>query len=203
MSPAAALRHEKSLTHVEKLHDYSIWNPQPDIAAWMDIGNGSPWDDRVNEKQKHVDGLKDWIPFWQQQVEAAHRGVELRWESFLDATETKEEEVLVWDVHIPDWAVDTVEDDKSCPSARAELSESDDPTGVWRVPSRALGFPDPGKDGLGPTDDDAYSFVEKIATQDLASDERRRQMHAFYKIPTQEKVTRIQELIERLHRQPT
>jgi len=48
------------------------------------------------------------------------------------------------------------------------------------------------------TPGDSWSFVEEVARQEEASFERRRSMHEFYAMPTQEKVKKIQEVVEYL-----
>ncbi|THH06945.1 hypothetical protein EW145_g3726 [Phellinidium pouzarii] len=168
LSPPAALRHEKSAKHKEKVREHESWNPQPGIDAWIN-GIGNDYDlcgARASERMQHVDQLKDLIPFWREQIEAAERGETLRYEEFLDAlarkTEEKERDEPVWNVPMPDWALEP-------------MDGSDVPA--------------------SPSDGEAFTFVEKIANMNRVSAERKKGLHNFYKIPTGEKLERIQELI--------
>ncbi|EGO30915.1 hypothetical protein SERLADRAFT_376182 [Serpula lacrymans var. lacrymans S7.9] len=53
-----------------------------------------------------------------------------------------------------------------------------------------------------PRKDDTYGFVEAIARQEAANEERKQRMHVFYKMPTHQKVQKIQEMIYFLRANP-
>ncbi|TDL28595.1 hypothetical protein BD410DRAFT_232962 [Rickenella mellea] len=189
MTLAAAQRHELSASHGEKVEGVSMWEPQPDFNAWMDATTSrvesSPWALQEFDKRRHVDALKDSIPFWREQIEAADRGVEIpRWEDFLERFSAKENGGGGWD----DWGTGG---GWGADIGRVGYSQ----TASGKVSASSNGKSDGWSDG------DGHSFVDEIAFKSSVSEERRQEMHAFYKMSTDEKVSRIQELVYRLHEQ--
>ncbi|KAH7928490.1 hypothetical protein BV22DRAFT_1058690 [Leucogyrophana mollusca] len=55
--------------------------------------------------------------------------------------------------------------------------------------------------GIHPNDA-THLFVEDIARQEAADEARRRRMYKFYELPTEQKVQKIQEMIQYLHANP-
>jgi len=191
MSSQSATRHEKSSEHRRRVQNLATWNLEPDVEAWVHGEDHCDlYDWRVLEKMRHVDSLKELVPFWQQQVAAANRGVELRFEDFLETMEQENIDAPTWDVQAPDWALDVAEEDRSSVTAHAEQSDVGHGGNVRHVTPLAS---DSNSDIV---DRDAFMFVEKVARLNSTSDEGKRRMHAFYKIPTDEKVARIQEIID-------
>lgn len=197
MSSSVALKHEQSSSHKQRVYDLDTWNPQPDVDAWV---HGADYDDlfdeRITERMRHVDNLKDLIPFWQQQVEAASKGVELRFEEFLEMHDRKitgDE----WDVQIPSWAMDTVGEERSSVTGQAEMSENmirrEDVGSPMYVDSEGGSLASVWDEDI--SDRDAYIFVEEVARMCSISGNKKRHMYAFYKSPTTEKISRIQDLI--------
>lgn len=180
MSGREAELHEKSDGHRQRDEEVLMWNPQPDVNAWVSGASNDLYDERITEKMQHVDDLKKLIPFWLQQVEAAvSDGVELRYEDFLDSLARSEErnECPEWDVPMPDWAMDVEEEEhRSSVTGRAEQSIGDasersdeDMRSVSNQSSIMV-------------DRDAFVFVEKIAQMNAIDEQRKRKLHAFYKV---------------------
>lgn len=186
-----------------------MWNPQPDVDAWVPGASDDLYDERITEKMQHVDDLKKLIPFWLQQVEAAvSDGVELRYEDFLESLACTEErnDCPEWDVPMPDWAMDVNEDERSSVTGRAEQSTGN---ASERSDEDMRSVSNHSSDVV---DRDAFVFVEKIAQMNALDEQRKRKLHAFYKVriaavvvirytngdtqsPTAEKVAAIQGLI--------
>jgi len=182
--------------------DYSGWlvsTPYADLRAW--------------EKQGFVDRQKDVVPFWRRGVDAAERGEEEeKWEDFLDRLEEKYSKNGGWDIGSDGWGRD---DGANVWGPAQVASQHDD--GSWGGVKATWGLPDPtpvaahddGKrDGSfkrkGSRKDrisnkDPWTFVEEVAKQEAATAERRKRMHEFFKMPTQQKVQQIQSTIRFLH----
>jgi len=58
------------------------------------------------------------------------------------------------------------------------------------------------RDHERPSRPDPHLFVEDIARQQAVNAERKRRMHDFYEMPTQDKVKKIQEMVRYLHTVP-
>ncbi|KAI5123551.1 hypothetical protein M0805_003371 [Coniferiporia weirii] len=183
MSTQLALRHEKSGPHKQKVNERESWNPQPGVDAWL---HDNFFESKVSERMLHVDQLKDIIPFWQQQIEAAERGETLRYEEFLDtlAQKNDDNEEPVWNVPMPDWALEPVDgEDRSSETGHVRHSEELDGSDEEVPPQGSL-------------EHDSFMFVEKVANMSHVDAERKKRLHKFYKVPTTEKLERIQELID-------
>lgn len=213
LSAQAAMRHEKGGSHFKRVQaskeHLESWKPQPDLQAWLQVPDYDDLFERRGEEQmQHVDSLKDLIPFWQRQVEAAERGENLRMEAFLDAlydgkakdpwntnwdtptpawaVDTGQEQ-NPWDTGAPGWAVDAAEVDRSSDTAHGQRSEVANH-------ERGEGSTD-GSGGEDPAAVDAFMFVENVARMESISGDRKRSLHDFYKVCTSPKVNVARKLI--------
>jgi hypothetical protein len=91
----------------------------------------------------------------------------------------EERDIPIWDAPVPDWAVKPIETNTSHTE-----QENDAPNGNTHVGEQ---FPS-GSDELEARstfmerDEDAYMFVEEIASKEATSSEKRERMHSFYKV---------------------
>jgi len=210
LSPKAAMKHEKGGTHVKAARDQvESWKPQPELRAWLQVPDYDDLFERRAEDMQHVDSLKDLIPFWQRQVEAAERGEELRLEAFLDALyegKAKDPWNTNWDIQAPGWAVDTGQERDPWEAGghgwavdAAEVDRSSDTAhGHGSDDEASHDEHEHDLGGGGAADQDAFTFVESVARMKYISGDRKRDLHDFYKSPTNVKVTRIRELISAL-----
>lgn len=174
MSSKAALRHEDTATHRRcsaPAHD--AWNTAVDFVTLYDL--------KATEKMQHVDSLKDLIPFWQQQMEAANRGVELRFADFLDSLASTHVEEPSWDLPLPDWAVKPIESNSSQSVQEYQCSvhdrmRIDSVKQVIDAQSSSV------SDERCDASSEVHRFVEEIARMESTSDERRQRMYSFYKV---------------------
>ncbi|KAH8120208.1 hypothetical protein DFH11DRAFT_1558899 [Phellopilus nigrolimitatus] len=192
MSAQAALKHEKAEAHKQKVHERDTWNPQPDVDAWDPNAIVEDlFETRVSERMQLVDQLKDSIPFWLQQISAAERGETLRWEEYWDAQDEKKDDLPEWNTPMPDWALEPIEDqERSSGTAHAQLSEesvSHEAEGDARADDENHIYAGPDRGG--------YMFVEKFAKMNSVGAERKKLLHTFYKISMEEKLERIEELL--------
>ncbi|KAI6031619.1 hypothetical protein BKA83DRAFT_4203023 [Pisolithus microcarpus] len=119
----------------------------------------------------HVDHVFDLVPFWRRAVDAAERGEELRLEEFLEKME---------------------EDGGGRTGLRMTLNgTSGKQAGI------SLSRPEP---LTGPTTMHTTSLTA-LRDKKLLSEERRKQMHRFFQMPTEQKVREIQEIVKFLHAQ--
>lgn len=212
----AAVRHEKtSPEHAQHISELEWWQPRDD-DGWGALEQPPLTSDglRTWEMQTHVDHVFDLVPFWIRGVDAAERGEVLRMEEFLQMMEedggwrTSDE---VWGMlgacRKPNheegsdgWGR---KDDVSVPKAAGTDLTSDDQDkgwGVmeeWAVPPTNSSSSHQRQD-LGGT----HPFVDDIALQEAADEDRRRRMHHFFEMPTEQKVLKIQEMIRYLHAHP-
>ncbi|KAG2350207.1 hypothetical protein BDR05DRAFT_4789 [Suillus weaverae] len=187
-SMQAAVRHEKtSPEHAQHISELEWWQPRDD-DGWGALEQPPLTSDglRTWEMQTHVDHVFDLVPFWIRGVDAAERGEVLRMEEFLQMMEE-----------------DGRKDDVSVPKAAGTDLTSDDQDkgwGVmeeWAVPPTNSSSSHQRQD-LGGT----HPFVDDIALQEAADEDRRRRMHHFFEMPTEQKVLKIQEMIRYLHAHP-
>lgn len=134
-----------------------------------------------------VDSLKDLIPFWREQVEAASRGVELRFEEFLDQLEKKQREIResqpVWSAEVPAWALD---DQDAAADRKLSSPPSRDSIDRLKTASGAT-TNEPHVDttfdwGALSTNLTPYELLEEIARIRSASNEQMQGMLAFYNV---------------------
>lgn len=167
-----AIAHEKSEKHEQKLHDLDTWNPQPDEDAWVDqIDCYVLFPNKDAERMQRVDNLRHLIPFWQQQVEAANQGVDLRLGDFLDNLEGHEYD---WVVPLPQWGnaptpyLDIPPERQSSNRGTSQTRSKDGQKWSWNV---------------GSSDhDESFEFVEQIAKMSSVKGERRARLHTFYRV---------------------
>ncbi|KLO17072.1 hypothetical protein SCHPADRAFT_937427 [Schizopora paradoxa] len=207
----AAMKHERGWPHinsVETAKEHLERKPQPQLQAWLQVPD---YDDlferRGQEQMQRVDSLREFIPFWIEQVEAANRGEkELRLEAFLDtlyAGKANDPWSADWEAPAPAWAVDTGQDnspwDAGASAWAVEAAEvdpsSDTAHGVQREGSEHEEEDSSVSSAEDASDQDAFMFVEKVARMESISEDRKRNLYDFYKCPTHVKITRIQELI--------
>lgn len=156
----------------------------------------------------HVDHVFDLVPFWRRAVDAAERGEELRLEEFLE----KMEEDGGWAITSDAWNM-LADQGKSSRKAASDVTRTDKQDKGWGI-AEDWATHDP-EWNVGETswditeqtraphwaDHDAHNFVDSVARQEAASEERRKQMHRFFQMPTEQKVREIQEIVKFLHAQ--
>ncbi|KAI6153717.1 hypothetical protein BKA82DRAFT_4093270 [Pisolithus tinctorius] len=178
----------------------------------------------------HVDHVFDLVPFWRQAVDAAERGEELRLEEFLEKMEGDGGWTLASDVWnlladqrrssrkaasdltpmgeqdkgwgiVEDWAMHDSDgrSNKDWDTAKHWTTVAHDHHAEWNVAETW----DITEQTPAPhwTYDDPHDFVDSIARQEAVSEERRKQMHMFFQMPTEQKIRKIQEIIKSLHTQ--
>ncbi|KIK07441.1 hypothetical protein K443DRAFT_673356 [Laccaria amethystina LaAM-08-1] len=148
---------------------------------------------KMRESQIHVDLVRDMVPFWIRSVKAAERGEVLKLEEFLEEMAQRQ----------ASWSL-------GAPGRRCEQSSS---TRGWSNHD-GWGIGEPGVVLWGESHEtretvkkggnrrrkqnDGFQFVEKVANSQAAGKERKQQMHNFFEMPTDEKVRKIDEVIQRL-----
>ncbi|KAG6911541.1 hypothetical protein DXG01_011843 [Tephrocybe rancida] len=185
MTLKTAQHHERhSAEHLQNVADTERrkWIlSEPDPEAWDGpLTKGEPELSReeikMRESRLHVDLVRDMVPFWIRGVEAAERGEVLRLEDFLAKLEESTSEWgggdgnMGWDEQAGDggwgnqWSNhEIVQERKGKQGRRRKVGRQDN----------------------------AYKFVEDVARQEAADEERRRRMHRFFEsswqMPTDEK----------------
>jgi len=217
MSAQDALSHERdSAKHGQNVSDTEMWwSPAPNTSAWEAQIDDTPLtyeEMKMREHQIRVDHVRDMVPFWMRGVEAAERGEVLKMEEFLEnlKQDSWENGGDPWGyVYSPgEWGSGGVGGGGwggkgsdnwggvmgSSVHARRTPSHSGENQVQGKV--KRNGF----RDGLHVANehDDAYAFVEGIARREAADAERRRRMHMFFEMPTQEKIKEIKEVIRHL-----
>lgn len=212
----AALRHENtSPEHAQHISEIAWWKPQDD-GAWATPEQPPLTSEglRTWEMQTHVDHVFDLVPFWMRGVDAAERGEVLRLEEFLQKMEADggwctADEVLgvlgAW--RKPDngggsdwWGR---KDDASVAKIdRTDVTSGDQDKGwgimeEWAVLATNSSSSHPRQNISG-----THPFVDDIALQEAADENRRQRMHRFFEMPTEQKVLKIQEIIRYLHAHP-
>ncbi|KAG5719899.1 hypothetical protein E4T56_gene14114 [Termitomyces sp. T112] len=147
---------------------------EPDASGWDQPRESEPVltkeEVKMRESQIHVDLVRDMVPFWIRGMEAAERGEVLRLEEFLAKLETESS-----------WEGSVGED------GWGEGVEWGNGWGDSVVTKK--------KRARRQTRNNAYEFVEDVARQEAADPERRRRMHRFFEMPTDEKLRRIRALV--------
>jgi hypothetical protein len=212
----AAVRHENtSPEHAQHISEVEWWQPRDD-NAWGAPEQLPLTSDglRTWEMQTHVDHVFDLVPFWIRGVDAAERGEVLRMEEFLRMMEedggwrTSDE---IWGT-LGAWRKPDHEEgsdgwgrknDVSVHKAAGTDLTSDDQDKGWGVTEEwaapATNSPSSyQRQDLG----GMHPFVDDIALQEAADENRRRRMHHFFEMPTEQKVLKIQEMIRYLHAHP-
>ncbi|KAJ8594852.1 hypothetical protein M405DRAFT_929950 [Rhizopogon salebrosus TDB-379] len=221
-----ALKHEQtSSEHAQHAAEAGWWKPQDD-RSWDLSDPPSPLTCeglRTWEMHTHVDHVYDLVPFWMRGVDAAERGEVLRLEEFLQKMEggggwrTADD---VWGMlgawRPPKHKVESDRDGASIHKAAGTDSTSDDQDkgwGIkegWAVPSnhsrsrrgieRARGtqFFHQTSSYVGVS----HPFVDDIALQEAADEDKRQRMYRFFEMPTEQKVLKIQETIRYLRTHP-
>jgi len=213
MNIHAAIRHERnSAQHARNVQESNMWwNPPNEDAAisWLPssqdaaIWNAPLEEDppltkeelQMREHQMHVERVADIVPYWIKCVNAAANGEELRLEPFLNTLHDVSD---TWMPAANPWAQATgsgawdyrgdpnrwgVHPDAKSMSSAAHGSKS-------QTGSRTIASSVPAA---------GYAFVENIARQESVTDaDRKRRMHMFFEMPTQEKVKKIDEIVRYL-----
>lgn len=212
----AAVQHENtSPEHAQHISEGEWWKPRDD-NAWVALEQPPLTSDglRTWEMQTHVDHVFDLVPFWIRGVDAAERGEVLRMEEFLQLMEgnggwrTSDE---VWGM-LGAWRKPNHEegsdgwgrkDDVSVPKAAGTDLTSDNQDQGWGVMEEWAVSPTNSSSSNQRQDfGGTHPFVDDIALQEAADEHRRRRMHHFFEMPTEQKVLKIQEMIRYLHAHP-
>ncbi|EIW86849.1 hypothetical protein CONPUDRAFT_134194 [Coniophora puteana RWD-64-598 SS2] len=202
----AAIAHErKSSEHKRRLKEAESWKHDWEPAPLTSEGL------RHKERFTYVDQVHDLVPFWQRGIDAAKRGEVLRLEDFLEKMEanggwhTADD---VWDLLEPSKPAHEEVDEAALwgPSPapwEREFSDVQRPitqSSFSRRDSSLSASPRNIKRSLRqprrPEDD--HAFVEKVARHEAADQKRRERMHTFFDMPTNQKVQKIQEMIQAL-----
>ncbi|OAX44384.1 hypothetical protein K503DRAFT_861438 [Rhizopogon vinicolor AM-OR11-026] len=224
----AALRHEKtSSEHARHISEAEWWKPQDDRWGLPDPPPLTSEGLRTWEMQTHVDHVYDLVPFWMRAVDAAERGEVLRLEEFLQKMEGDggwRSADQVWGM-LGAWRPNHQggsdgwgnKDGVSTRKGGGTDSTSDNQDKGWGVKEawavlsnhssnsshrdteRASGTQTSQKSShVGVT----HPFVDDIALQEAADEEKRQQMHRFFEMSTEQKVLKIQETIRYLRTHP-
>ncbi|KAJ7630807.1 hypothetical protein FB45DRAFT_547379 [Roridomyces roridus] len=153
---------------------------------------------KIREHQFHVERISSVVSFWRSCVAAACMGEdEMRLEPFLNSLEEENEYDSCaisregWGLKIGGdaWQWGVVHPKKaysgSSSSAHGSL------THAGSLTASTSDVPEAGHK--------AYAFVERIARQESADADRKRRMHKFYQMSTNEKVKKIEEMVRHLH----
>ncbi|KAJ7103662.1 hypothetical protein B0H15DRAFT_813121 [Mycena belliarum] len=171
---------------------------------------------QMREHQYHVERVADIVPYWIKCVEAAAKGEELRLEPFLNSLKDASQS---WMTSDNPWALtsgpgawgDTGDADRwgvhpdkgTISSSRGSNTQAGTRSRTAATGGSATGrAPDKRKGRRARTNMDhqktAYAFVEDIARQEAADAQRKRRMHKFYEMSTEEKVQKITEIVRYL-----
>ena len=197
----AAKLHETSDGHKRRVQEHnSEWGLDNPWGTWKEGEFDDLWTIRSSERMTRVDSLKDFIPFWREQVEAANQGIELRFGKFLEALEEKEHSradgAVEWNTEIPAWAIDDViaaggDGEEDEPKAQSywrpakfssQTTSRDLRSHSGRTSQNVPTVHADAEDGRTPGSEDAFRFVEKVAQLRSASKDQKKVMHAFFKV---------------------
>ncbi|KAG5647602.1 hypothetical protein DXG03_008955 [Asterophora parasitica] len=165
---------------------------------------------RLRESRLHVDMVQDMVPFWIRGMEAAEKGEVLRLEDFLDTLQEASDSWAQsdgWGLQAAEewengWGQNT-EGPDGWGSANGEgwsgeMASKRDKSGPNRIEAADLGWKTQRSERGQQRNmqhnrsySKAYYFVEDVARQEAADEERRRRMHNFFEMPTEEKATPI------------
>ncbi|KAF9270069.1 hypothetical protein L218DRAFT_992732 [Marasmius fiardii PR-910] len=200
------------------INDSSYWWGPPD-SNWdidpvpIDTDShhaATPLSKEAMKEREHryfADQVDDLIPFWIRSVKAAEHGQVLRLADFLDSLE-EEAARDIWPPRVPnpwrnpeaqslvggkhrskhDWSPDRESWQGGWHSDTSSASVKRNPFSVQGVKKKTKKIQKSSKRN-------GHDFVEEIAVQDAVDDARKHEMHAFYDLPTSEKVQRIENLI--------
>ncbi|KAJ7125712.1 hypothetical protein C8R43DRAFT_1030121 [Mycena crocata] len=201
MTIHAAIRHEReSAQHARNVQESEMWwnPPTQDPAIWEAPIEEDPPLTREElqrlEHQYHVERVADIVPYWIKCVNAAANGEELRLEPFLNSLQDVPQS---WMASDKPWAQATG------PAAWGDHGGDADRWGVdvKSMSSSAHGSAThTGSRTIASTPENDHAFVENFARQEgLAADaDRKRKMHMFFKMPTHEKIKKIDEIVRYL-----
>ncbi|KAF8898890.1 hypothetical protein BD779DRAFT_1486068 [Infundibulicybe gibba] len=191
MKAKVAEEHERSADHMRQVEASTGWgNPTTDTEAWTTAPQKPPVltaeEIKMRDMQIHVDQVRDMVPFWIHGVQAAEHGELPKLEAFL--------EQLSGDPWEQCWEP---------PPAGPPLSETHNGWGAanWSVPSnQGWGDADENRGWISSEEKpkERDSFVEAIAKQLAVDEERKRRMHDFFKMPTEDKLRQIERTIRLL-----
>jgi len=175
------------------------WIAQSDENAWAISGSWNETQPK-SERLQYVDVLSDIIPFWLREVAAAERGETLRYDQFLERLQAEREKrfrMSDWGLPVPDWA------EESHGQRVKKSSDTDRSNHLGGFESSMRGGSDIGnpigkESSETSLDRDDFNFVEKVARLNDISPSRKKEMQRFYKVSTDEKVKRIEVLIDSL-----
>ncbi|KAF9010362.1 hypothetical protein BDZ89DRAFT_1167735 [Hymenopellis radicata] len=222
MSLKGAQDHERGAEHLRNVNiTESSWAmPNGDWADWDVAMADEPQDltkeeKKDNEHRVFVDQLHEFVPFWIRGVEAAQRGEVLKMEEFLESHEkypAMEEAWGGWDAPVAyawpgerGWPKERDVESINSAHVASDQPELVSMPGFERSRGSDVTMPSVVSEGMRPVDRgqcdeyDAHAFVEDIALQKAVDSERKKEMHSFFEMPTQDKVRRIDELIRTLH----
>ena len=204
----SAIAHErKSSEHKRRLEETERWEQDWEPVPLTSEGL------RHKERFTYVDQVHDLVPFWQRGMDAAQRGEVLRLEDFLEKMEasggwhTADD---VWDLLEPskpvqDGVNETALWDPTTAPWESELSDAQhhgSQSSFSRRDSSSSASPrNTAKNRRrrhAPPAEDGYTFVERVARNEAANKRRRERMHMFFGMPTDQKVQKIQEIIQTL-----
>ncbi|KAF8078761.1 hypothetical protein FPV67DRAFT_77041 [Lyophyllum atratum] len=216
MTLRAAQHHERhSAEHGQNVTaaELQMWGNTPDPTDWtapLKHDRALTAEEvKMRESRAHVDLVQDMVQFWIRGVEAAERGEVLRLEQFL---ETLQEASDSW-VGANAWANDPVKWGNGWAAEAPDDGWGAVNSGEWGVGNGSMGRIESsgekrrqgtieakgsGRKGRQHNQSNAYEFVEDVARQEAADEERKRRMHHFFKMPTDEKVKKIDEVIRDL-----
>ncbi|KAJ7169752.1 hypothetical protein C8R46DRAFT_1089887 [Mycena filopes] len=209
MTIRAAIRHEASPQHTQLVQESTMcWNPtgEDNAISWLPASQdaavwNAPLEEdppitkeelHMREHQYHVERVADIVPYWIKMVEAAANGEEeLRLEPFLNTlppTNPWAQGAQATDSwgdrgggDIGRWGVyPSAAKSASSGSAHGFRTNTGSLTAASSVPATG------------------HAFVENIARQELVTVDRKRRMHMFFEMPTQEKVKKIDEIVRYL-----
>lgn len=182
---------------------------------------------KMRESRVHVDLVQDMVPFWIRGVEAAEKGEVLRLEHFLETLQDASDSWVGASPRTHDFTQGwenawTARDDNAADDGWGAVN-----AGEWGISDGSMrrretprrkrkhgafeakrqrggGGPSSGRGHRRSAKDrqhiqsNAYAFVEDVARQEAADEERKRRMHHFFDMPTDEKVKKIDEVIRDL-----
>ncbi|TFK77236.1 hypothetical protein BDN72DRAFT_33722 [Pluteus cervinus] len=160
---------------------------------------------KVRESQLRVDMVQDMVPFWIRGVEAAERGDELKMETFLDEWQTRMD---TWMNGENSWG--TANDDNGWGTSwdigghdgwdwggPVNNGWGEDALGWGGAPPEQRGLQAERKDAWS-VSGDSSALVEDVAKERGLSPAEKKRMYSFYKLPTDDKVQKINEVIAAL-----
>jgi len=168
----AAMNHENSQAHKDTVRRLTSWEPM-EVDNWGEPLE--PYQKLRYDLSREEDSLNTRVKRWIRDMARAE-GIEVNEEEEEPAHNPWD----AWDTGSPDnWGV-----------------AGDD----WKRPTEQWGFPvnmaptPEANEAVDPRAVADFKFVEKVAKARGLNKDRRR-LHAFYRLPTEEKINRIQEIV--------